>query len=135
LILIGHSFGGLVIQKAVVSASIDGGRFQYLVDSVAGIILLGTPNRGSGAQKIGSIISRAAEAISYGQSGGPMMDVDENSMEINDLTSDFTKIAIRKDLVKTEAVVCFYENKRTDFGRRAAGLVKANFLVLKTFGP
>ena len=46
-----------------------------------------------------------------------MEDVDEKSMKIFDMVSEFKKIMIRLDLAK-QSVVCFYENLPTDYSRR-----------------
>ncbi|KAL6405287.1 Ankyrin repeat domain-containing protein 50, partial [Ilyonectria robusta] len=54
LILIGHSFGGLLIEQAMVLAKqfvndkVDEKQNKWLTDSLAGIIFLGTPHGGSG---------------------------------------------------------------------------------------
>lgn len=45
---------------------------------------------------------------------GLMKEVDEKSMKIFDLISEFKKIMITMDLAKT-AVICFYENLPTNY--------------------
>ena len=64
LIFIGHSFGGLVIEQAVVQANSAGGRYEYLVKLIGGVILLGTPHRGSGSQKWGLIVANLKASFS-----------------------------------------------------------------------
>ena len=113
LIFIGHSFGGLVIEQAVVQANSAGGRYEYLVKLLGGLVFLGTPHQGSKSQKWGSIMANLANLIDYGEAG-LMNDVDEKSMKIFDLVSNFKKIMISMDLAKT-AVVCFYENRPTNY--------------------
>ena len=51
-----------------------------------------------------------------------MDDVDENSIKIFDLVCDFTRIMIQTDLARTLAVVCFYENRPTNYMRRVGGV-------------
>lgn len=104
-------------------------RYQTIADVIGGIILLGTPHRGSPAQPIGSIIARAAEALGYGEST-LMMDVKEDSKEIHDLVNKFTKIVIRNRIAETGAIVCFFENQKTDYSRRAGNLVSCELKVL-----
>ena len=113
VIFIGHSFGGLVIEQALVQANSTGGRYEYLVKLVGGVVLLGTPHQGLKSQKWGSIIANLANLIDCGEIG-LMKEVDEKSMKIFDLISDFKKIMIRMDLAKT-AVICFYENLPTNY--------------------
>jgi hypothetical protein len=112
----------------VVLASVDGGPYTYLVNAISGIIFLGTPHGGSDAQEIGSIISKAAQAFGYGESG-LMMNVKVNSMEIHDLVSNFTAIAVDKHLVEARAVVCFFETRKTNLGRRVNPLVDFKVMV------
>jgi hypothetical protein len=110
-------------------ANCHGGRYQTLADAIGGIIFLGTPHRGSPAQPIGSIIARAAEALGYGEST-LMMDVKEDSKDIYDLVNKFTKIVIRNRIAETSAIVCFFENQKTNYGRRAGNLVPFKLKVL-----
>lgn len=118
LIFIGHSFGGLVIEQAIVRANSAGGRYEYLVKLVGGIILLGTPHRGSHSQKWGSIMANLANRFGYGETE-LMKEVDEKWMKIFDLISEFEEIMISMDLAKT-AVSCFYENLPTNYLSRVA---------------
>ncbi|KAL9065770.1 MAG: hypothetical protein Q9161_007995 [Pseudevernia consocians] len=113
IIFIGHSFGGLVIEQAVVQANSAGSTYEYLVKLIGGIVLLGTPHQGSKSQKWGSIMASLANLIDYGETG-LMKEVDEKSMKIFDLISEFKRIMIGMDLAKT-AVICFYENLPTNY--------------------
>lgn len=96
---------------------------------MGGIILLGTPHRGSPAQPIGSIIARAAEALGYGEST-LMVDVKEGSKDIHDLVSKFTRIVIRNRIAETGAIVCFFENQKTNYSCRAGNLVPCELKVM-----
>ena len=113
IIFIGHSFGGLVIEQAVVQGNSAGSSYEYLVKLIGGIVLLGTPHQGSKSQKWGSIVASLANLIDYGETG-LMKEVDEKSMKIFDLISEFKRIMISMDLAKT-AVICFYENLPTNY--------------------
>ncbi|KAM3516472.1 hypothetical protein NHJ13051_009881 [Beauveria bassiana] len=128
LIFVGHSFGGLVIEKAIVRASVDQGPYRGLVDALRGVILLGTPHRGSNIQKVGSILSQCAALCNYGESHLIVL-VDETSVETKDMIHDFVKIMIQKGLMKARAVVCFFENRKTNIGRRLPGKPSLNTLV------
>ena len=116
LIFIGHSFGGLVIEQAIVKANFVGSGYEYLVKLIGGVVLLGTPHQGSKSQRWGSIMANMANVFGCGEDG-LMKEVNEKSMKIFDLVSDFTQIMINTDLAKT-AVVCFYENRPTNYMSR-----------------
>ena len=102
-----------MIEQAIVQANSVGDRYEYLVKLIGGIVLLGTPHQGSKSQKWGSIMANLASLVGYGEDG-LMKEVDEKSMKIFDLISHFKKIMIGTDLAKT-AVVCFYENRPTNY--------------------
>ncbi|KAI0102510.1 hypothetical protein GGR51DRAFT_285491 [Nemania sp. FL0031] len=61
LILVGHSFGGLLIEQALVIAKRPttderiAHQNEYLTNSLAGIIFLGTPHAGSGYSTLGKL--------------------------------------------------------------------------------
>ena len=116
IIFIGHSFGGLVIEQAVVQAQSVGNRYEYLVKLIGGVVLLGTPHQGSQSQKWGSIVAHVASVFDCGETA-LMKEVDEKSMKMFDLVSEFKKIMISLDLAKT-AVLCFYENLPTSYMAR-----------------
>lgn len=115
-------------------ANCHGDRYQTVADAIGGIIFLGTPHRGSPAQPIGSIIAGAAEALGYGEST-LIMDVTEDSKDIYDLVNKFTKIVIRNRIAETGAIVCFFENKKTNYSRRAGNLVPFEMKVLVLAEP
>ena len=111
-----------MIEQAVVQANSAGGRYEYLVKLIGGVILLGTPHQGSASQKWGLIVAKLANLVDYGETG-LMQEVDENSMKIFDLISAFKTIMISTDLAKT-AVICFYENCPTNYVSRVIKISK-----------
>ena len=119
IIFIGHSFGGLVIEQAIVKANSAGGRYEPLIKLLGGVVLLGTPHQGSKVQKLGSIIANLARLMDYGETI-LMEELEENSTKILDMISEFMKIMIRTDLAE-KAVICFFENMQTDYSKRVAG--------------
>jgi hypothetical protein len=117
LIFVGHSFGGLVIEQAVVKANSAGSAYEYLINLIGGVLLLGTPHQGSKTQKWGAILARLASLVECGET--VLVDeVDEKSMKIFDLVFEFMQIMIRTDLARTNAAMCFCENCPTDYVRR-----------------
>lgn len=117
LVFIGHSFGGLVIEQAVVKANSGSSMYGDLVKVIGGVVLLGTPHRGSRTQKWGSILAHLASLMELGETT-LMEDVDEKSMKIFDLVFEFMRLMIRLDLVGNNAAMCFCENLPTNYLRR-----------------
>jgi hypothetical protein len=112
LIFIGHSFGGLVIEQAVVKASSAGSPYEYLARLLGGVILLGTPHQSSKFKKWSSVMAHLADLVEYDEAVS-LEDVDEKSTF--DLIYEFAQIMIRTDLYKTKAVMCFCEDRPTKF--------------------
>jgi len=117
IVFIGHSFGGLVIEQAIVNASLTGSGYERLHGLVGGIILLGTPHQGSKMQEWGSIVAKLASLGDLGETA--LMDaVDQSSMTTFDLVFNFMQVMIQMDMAKHKAVMCFYENLPTNYLRR-----------------
>jgi pimeloyl-ACP methyl ester carboxylesterase len=117
LIFIGHSFGGLIVEQAVVKANSSSNMYRYIVELIGGVVFLGTPHRGSKSQKWGSILAHLAKLIELGETT-LMADVDEKSTKIFDLVFEFMRVMIRLDLVWNNAAMCFCENLPTNYLRR-----------------
>ncbi|KAJ6780463.1 hypothetical protein PWT90_01829 [Aphanocladium album] len=60
LIFIGHSFGGNVIEQAIVSASRHRSEYLSIAESTIGVLFMGTPHRGSRAASWGALIATLA---------------------------------------------------------------------------
>jgi len=114
IIFIGHSFGGIVIEQAVVTARLTGSLYEPLVDMIGGIILLGTPHQGSDMQKWGSLLARLADMIEMGEST-MLEDVAKGSFKTFDMQHVFMQIMTVTRLAETHAAVCFYENLPTNY--------------------
>lgn len=103
-------------------ANSAGNMYEHLVNQLGGFIFLGTPHQGSQLQKWGSTFAHLASMIEYGET--VLMDeVNVKSMKIYDMVSEFTEIMIRLNLAKANAIVCFHENLKTDYTRRAVPLM------------
>ena len=114
LIFIGHSFGGIVIEEALVEANQADGPFQYLAISTIGIVLLGTPHHGSKAAKWGELMAVSGKGLGLGSEERILKDLQLDSEPLNDLRYKFTLWLFRYSV----ATVCFFEQDKTDYGRK-----------------
>ncbi|RPB26408.1 hypothetical protein L211DRAFT_781858, partial [Terfezia boudieri ATCC MYA-4762] len=112
IIFIGHSFGGIVIQEAIVFAQSSATDYGSIVSSTSGIVFLGTPFRGSPASTWGTIITRCASALGLGSHGMLLKTLEDHSERLDLLLSHFLVIAKQFDI----GLVCFYETKPTWLG-------------------
>lgn len=118
IIFIGHSFGGIVIEQAIVHAgSARRGQEPSLLDFLAGVIFLGTPHAGSDMAKFGVVAAKTAQLLSRGQTQ-LLLDVETGSWKIWDMVATFVKIVNDIQLRNDDAVICYFENRPTDYSRR-----------------
>ena len=107
-----------MVEKAIIRMSTGSNDLRELSKWICGVVLLGTPHRGSKAQKWGAILARAAAAIHYGEYGGPMDDVSEDSSETWDLVDAFVTFMREAGLSDVKAGVVFSETKESNYGKR-----------------
>ncbi|KAI9855289.1 MAG: hypothetical protein M1824_006216 [Vezdaea acicularis] len=114
LIFIGHSFGGVVIEQALVDASQHDGPFLHLSMSTIGIVFLGTPHRGTEAAKWGELIATSGQLLGLGSETRILQDLRKDSLNLVDLLYSFTQWLFRFSV----PIVCFFEKHKTDFGKK-----------------
>ncbi|KAF2155189.1 hypothetical protein K461DRAFT_319642 [Myriangium duriaei CBS 260.36] len=109
LIFVGHSYGGLVIKQALVSARIDA-RYADILDRTKAIVFLGTPHLGASLQF--SILGQALTYLlrPFGSSSTMVAEVSHERESLHDLHIDFENAV--DDNVR---VVNFYEMRKTGF--------------------
>ncbi|KAL8340712.1 hypothetical protein RB601_006689 [Gaeumannomyces tritici] len=118
LILIGHSFGGLVLLKTLVDANMEPKRWPGTYDSTAGLVFLGTPFRGThDSLSQGEVLLRAwqlfaAERPVYSENLGILRAGGE---PLIDLVDTYLRVARKSPMMPR--VACFYEQKASDIAR------------------
>ncbi|KFY45994.1 hypothetical protein V494_00659 [Pseudogymnoascus sp. VKM F-4513 (FW-928)] len=113
LIFIGHSFGGNLIEQAIVS-SISRSEYKHIAESTVGVIFLGTPHRGSEAAKWGILIASVAGSF-VSTEKRILDDLQEQSSTLIDRLHDFSRWLFSESV----PVVCYWEQLATDYSARA----------------
>ncbi|GKT92452.1 ankyrin domain protein [Colletotrichum tofieldiae] len=111
IVFIGHSLGGNVIVNALLYAS-DRKEYRYLSEATAGVILLGTPLRGTKWQLF--VDSLAQLMGPAGSHRGITKDLEFDGLELQDRLHRFCRL---RNTLSTP-VSCFFELYDTDYGRR-----------------
>ena len=103
----------MIFSQALVSAKLHDEDFPCIVQSVAGIVFLGTPHRGSKSQSKASVIATIASAVSFGEQSSLLKFVEKDSEMLADLLHDFTRT------VNTISIplFCFFEQHKTDIAK------------------
>lgn len=110
LVLIGHSFGGLVIQQALIIARLRD-EFSDLQKAISGVVFLGTPFAGS------DLASFRKWCNSF---LAEMVDIDTRVLKLLDKNSS-TLFQLSRDFwgaYQSWDIICFYENQVTTYGGR-----------------
>ena len=107
LIFICHSLGGVVFKELLVSLSLQRTRCQQLLQSIFGVVFMGTPHRGSRAATMGNILSRIVNAATLGTAirSDPIRTLSVSSVELETISRHATQ------LLETISIVSFYEQK------------------------
>jgi hypothetical protein len=93
--------------QTVVVANL-GPRYKNILDSISGIVFLGSPLRGSRLQPVGSVIATAAGVVGYGDSH-LFKDLDAQERSLIDLLKEFTEILTSHSI----SAYCFFEQHKT----------------------
>jgi len=102
-----------------VQSQLRGSSFETVKKTLGGVILLGTPHRGSPVEKWGSKLARAAALLDLGQKNA-LVDTREESVEIRDLVQEFTRSMIQANMCTSRRVIVFFENKKSNYGKRVS---------------
>lgn len=84
LVLVGHSFGGLIIKQAIIEAGKNQDQYGRVFNSIYSICFFGTPHRGLNTEALEKMV--ADEPTKY-----LIKDLRENSEVIRSLREDFAK--------------------------------------------
>lgn len=96
--------------KALVSAKLHKEDYPSVIRSVAGVVFLGTPHRGSNSQSKASVIASVASAVSLGEHSSLLKAVEKDSEMLADLLHDFTRTVNTMSI----PLFCFFEQHKSD---------------------
>ncbi|WYZ35532.1 hypothetical protein EsH8_X_000179 [Colletotrichum jinshuiense] len=111
LVFVGHSLGGNVIVHALLYAS-DRKEYRYLLEATAGVVLLGTPLRGTKWQPL--LDSLAQLMGPAGSHRGITKELGFDGLELQDRLHRFCRLRNTLSI----PVSCFFELFETDCGSR-----------------
>ncbi|KAJ5123879.1 uncharacterized protein N7515_007704 [Penicillium bovifimosum] len=103
LVFVGHSYGGLVVEEALIQAK-RRREFNHIVEQTRAILFLGTPHRGTSFGPWGRLAALALQPL--GSNPLILANLEYDSVVLSDLHESFIS-SIRDDL----QVVNFYEQR------------------------
>lgn len=113
IIFIGHSLGGLVIEKAVIRAKVEGAPFLKVFNAMAGCVFLGCPFAGSPSQMKAALASNVLSLANMGRFTPFLKLLEENNQQLIDMRDEFLNI-----VEQTKMLTCnFYELQETNMNK------------------
>ena len=92
-------------DQAIVRAQIDQKRYGALLRSIAGVLFLGAPFRGSSMQPLAALLARIVAPIGYAKHSEVLQWLSPESVPIKDLLHDFLLVVNNRSI----PLVCFHE--------------------------
>ncbi|KIW24812.1 uncharacterized protein PV07_10502 [Cladophialophora immunda] len=115
LILIAHSFGGLVVLKAVCNTYHDRDDWPGVFDTVRGLVFFGTPFRGADGMSQSEIVQAAARKYTAEDiEQEPLHILDPGNELLQDLVDDFQKRVWAN--MPGARIACFFELQASEIG-------------------
>ncbi|KAG9249645.1 uncharacterized protein F5Z01DRAFT_473127 [Emericellopsis atlantica] len=111
IVFVGHSLGGNVIQHALLYANSDEG-FRSIVMATAGIVLLGSPLRGSKLQFLSQVLASLLRPA--GAHDGIVRELASNDPSLRDRLHDFCRMCNTVSI----PVTCLFELYESNYGKR-----------------
>jgi hypothetical protein len=99
--------------QAILCAKLHEKDYPDIIKSVAGVVFLGTPHRGSNSQPKASLIATIASAVHCGVQSSLLKAVEKDSEMLADLLQDFTRTAN----IESIPLFCFFEQYKSDIGK------------------
>ena len=110
IIFVCHCLGGIIVEKALLTAQLRQNDYPNIFMSVVGCIFLGTPFRGTKSQTKAAILAEMAETLGVGVNSGLLRMLEEGSETLKDLLSDFSALARESNM----QLFCFFEQHASD---------------------
>lgn len=113
IVFVCHCLGGIIVEKALLSAQRQQTEYPNLITSVIGCIFLGTPFRGTKTQTKASLLAEMAQTVGLGVNSGLLTLLEDGSEMLKDLLSDFSALAREINI----QLICFFEQHESDLIR------------------
>ena len=113
IVFIGHSLGGIVIEKTVIKAKLKGAEGLDIFNAIAGCVFLGTPFTGSPSQFKASLVAQVLEPMNLAKYNPFLKLLEEDSEVLKGLRDEFLSIVDQSNI----ATKNFYELQATNLNK------------------
>ncbi|KAK0106839.1 hypothetical protein ONS95_003562 [Cadophora gregata] len=104
IIFLGHSLGGLIIKKALITAHARSCAFSNILEHTKGLVFMGTPHRGADAAKWAAMVQSVLSTTRMGPDTDLYKDLKERSSTLTQINNDFPERAAH-----LQHILSFYE--------------------------
>ena len=110
IVFVCHCLGGIIVEKAILTAQLRQSDYPNIFVSVVGCVFLGTPFRGTKSIDKATLLAQMAETVGLGVDSGLVRVLEERSETLKDLLPDFSAIAKESNM----HIFCFFEQHASD---------------------
>ncbi|ORY18174.1 hypothetical protein BCR34DRAFT_554346 [Clohesyomyces aquaticus] len=110
IIFVAHCLGGIILEKAILTARLRQNDFPSVFPWIAGCVFLGTPFRGTETQAKAEILAKFAETINLGASSSLLKLLEKDSDTLRRLRNDFVKLSAEAHI----RLFCFFESQKSN---------------------
>ncbi|KAF3764164.1 hypothetical protein M406DRAFT_277649, partial [Cryphonectria parasitica EP155] len=125
LVFLGHSMGGLVVAKALITAETQGQKYPDMYEAISGCLFFGTPFNGAPVADIAKEWATINERLGRAINSQLITLLQPGNEQLKELKDDFVR-SVNK-LGQKVRVHCFWEQKDTHWEQLIAKLASQEF--------
>ena len=110
IIFVCHCLGGIVVEKAILTAKLHATEYDNMLMSLAGCVFLATPFKGTKSQKKAAVVAKMSQAVGVGTESSLVKLLADDSETLRDLLQDFSILARDTNM----RLFCFFEQHKSN---------------------
>lgn len=110
IIFVSHCLGGIVLERALVTARLRQNDYPTIFPFVAGTLFLGTPFHGTQTEKKANVLAQMSETLNLGVASSLLKLLEKDSRELSRMLDEFVRLSNDAQI----RIFCFFESHKSD---------------------
>jgi hypothetical protein len=110
IIFICHCLGGIVLERALVTARLRQNDYPNIFPYVVGTVFLGTPFHGTQTQQKANVLAQMSETLNLGVASSLLKLLEKDSRELSRMLDEFVRLSHDTQI----RIFCFFESHKSD---------------------
>jgi hypothetical protein len=110
IIFVCHCLGGIVLERALVTARLRQNDYPTIFPYVAGTVFLGTPFHGTKTQQKANVLAQMSETLNLGVASSLLKLLEKDSRELSRMLDEFVRLSNDAQI----RIFCFFESHKSD---------------------